>query len=57
MHDETAEYLFREYLERQGWQYWTEAEFRRALGLKQSQLLHQTLLYWTTQARLLRLSR
>jgi hypothetical protein len=36
MHDGTAESLFREYLERQGWQYWTEAEFRRALGLNKA---------------------
>ena len=33
MHGEAAERLFREYLERQGWRYWTESEFRRALGL------------------------
>ncbi len=33
MHYKQAENLFREYLERQGWQYWTEAEFRRQLGL------------------------
>jgi hypothetical protein len=33
MHGEAAERLFREYLESQGWRYWTESEFRRALGL------------------------
>lgn len=33
MHGEAAGRLFGEYLERQGWRYWTESEFRRALGL------------------------
>jgi len=36
MHGEAAERLFREYLKRQGWRYWTESEFRRALGLNKA---------------------
>jgi hypothetical protein len=36
MHGEAAERLFREYLESQGWRYWTESEFRRALGLNKA---------------------
>jgi hypothetical protein len=37
MHSEEAESLFRQYLERQGWQYWTEADFRRELELNKAE--------------------
>jgi hypothetical protein len=36
MHGEEAENLFRDYLERQGWPYWTESDFRRELGLSKA---------------------